>query len=164
MLSAFCERLAATPASLFIQDHIWIVAATQSIHIIAITIITCGVLAIDLRLMGITKKGPDLLAMERRFLPWIWAALLVLLGTGLILVLGEPSRELLNKLFWTKMVMVGIIVGLTAAFQTRIKRDPTAWQSGPSERLAAKLVGAASALLIILIIIAGRWIAYVLNS
>lgn len=162
MLTAFCDWLAQTPPSILIQTHVWIVIVTQSIHIVMIAILACAVLAIDLRLLGVTRKGPTLAVMERRFMPWIWPAAAGLLITGLVLVVGEPARELLHWLFWTKMGLVVVLLALTALFQLRVRADATAWDSTPSRKLAARTLGVASILLLLAIITAGRWIAYVL--
>ncbi len=162
MLTAFCDWLAQTPPSVLIQTHVWIVIVTQSIHIVMIAVLACAVLAIDLRLLGLTRKGPALAVMERRFMPWIWTAAVGLLLTGLVLVVGEPTRELLHWLFWTKMGLVVLLLALTAVFQTRVRMDATAWDSTPSRKLQARALGAASVLLLLAIITAGRWIAYVL--
>jgi uncharacterized membrane protein len=161
MLEAFSDWLAQTPPSLMIQDNIWIVATTQSIHILALAMIACGVVAIALRLMGLTRRGAGLAALERRFLPWFWWSFVVLLATGVVLIVGEPARELLNWLFWTKMGLVAALVALTAFLQARVKSQPDALEAGGPARRTAQAIGLVSLLLLAAIITAGRWIAYV---
>jgi magnesium-transporting ATPase (P-type) len=162
VLEAFADWLGVTPPSLLIQDQIWIVATTQSIHILAIAFIATSAVAIDLRLLGLTRRGAGLAALERRFLPWIWWSLIVLLVSGLILIIGEPARELLNWLFWVKMGLVAAVVALTAFVQARLKADPDAFEGDGASRLLARALGLVSLLLLAAIITAGRWIAYVL--
>ena len=40
-----------------------------------------------------------------RFGPWLTAALVVLLATGIVMIIGEPARELLTLSFWLKMIL-----------------------------------------------------------
>jgi hypothetical protein len=40
------------------------------------------------------------------------AALPVLLLTGLVLIVGEPERELMSWVFWTKMAMLALVMAL----------------------------------------------------
>jgi hypothetical protein len=160
-IKAFCNWLSATPASELIQNVNWIIPSTQSIHILSIAILIAAVVTIDLRLVGVTKGGPSLIMLEKRFLPWFWTALAVLFVSGSILVIGEPSRELMNWVFLTKMALVLSVIALTTVFQRRIRADAGAWEATASQRAAAMALGGASLVLILGILTAGRWIAYV---
>jgi uncharacterized membrane protein len=88
---------------------------------------------------------------------------MVLLCTGTVLSIGEPVRELMNWLFYTKMVLVLALAALAAVFQQRIAANPEAFDT-VSGQAAAKLLGGLSLLLILAIIAAGRWIAYVVGA
>jgi hypothetical protein len=157
---AFCEWLAATPASQTIQDVTWIIPAVQSVHILAIAGLMMSIVAVDLRLIGLMRWSPSLRTFETIALPWFWVALAVLLSTGAILVIGEPERELRNVIFLSKMAMVCLIALLAAIFQLRVRRDEHAWSGSVARTRAASALGAASLLLVLAIIICGRWIAY----
>ncbi len=160
-MEAFTDWLGATGASMTIQNVTWIIPSVQSVHILAIAVLLAAVVTIDLRLAGVTRRGPSLAALEMRFLPWFWIALAVLLATGLILVVGEPARELLNWLFYTKLVLVLAVTALTALFQLRVRADDGAWETTAARRAAGRILGGASLLLVAATITAGRWIAYV---
>ena len=107
-MTSISDWLAATSVSLFIQDRFWVVPTIQSIHILAIGIVLSSIAMLDLRLAGFIGREQSMRGLTLRFYPWIWGALAVLLTTGLIMIMGEPARELLNWIFWTKM---GLIVG-----------------------------------------------------
>src|SRR5690606_15277884 len=53
----------------------------------------------------------------RRFAPWIWAALVVMAVTGLLLVIAEPVREFTSLSFWLKMALIVVGVVGTIAFR-----------------------------------------------
>ncbi|HUO21803.1 MAG TPA: DUF6644 family protein, partial [Caulobacteraceae bacterium] len=83
-LKAFCDWLSGSPLSLTIQGVSWIIPMVQSIHIMAITVVMGSVLMTDMKLLGVVGRGVSVKHMNRRFLPWIWVALVVLLLTGTV--------------------------------------------------------------------------------
>ena len=158
MVQAFCDWLSNTPVSLKIQTVVWIIPAIQTVHILSVSIVMASMAMLDLRLMGIAGKRQPISRMVDRFVPWVWRVLLILFTTGAILTIGEPSRELLNWAFRTKMVMVASVSLITLAVQLMNRRDATFWEN---RRIAAAVVGVVSLLLWLAIVTAGRWIAYV---
>ena len=43
----------------------------------------------------------------------MWRALAIMAATGLVLVIGEPGRELGATSFWLKMALLAVAVGTT---------------------------------------------------
>ncbi len=157
MLQSFCDWLSNTPVSLKIQTVLWIIPAVQSIHILCVAVVMSSMAMLDLRLLGIAGQRQPVSRVVGRFVPWAWRALPILLATGSILIIGEPSRELLNPYFRAKMVMLVVVIGITLVVQRRNKRDSAYWES---RKFAARFAGLASLLLWVGIVTAGRWIAY----
>src|ERR1700722_15446847 len=109
MIEHFCDWLSNTQMSLTIQTVDWIIPAVQTIHILCVALVMSSMAMLDLRLMrlaGVQKQTSKVVA---RFVPWVWYVIPVLLGTGAILIIGEPSRELLNPYFRAKMVMLAAV-------------------------------------------------------
>jgi Family of unknown function (DUF6644) len=159
LLQALCEWLSNTPLSMAIQDAFWVIPTVQTVHIVAIAVVMGSIAMLDLRLVGIFGRTQSVDSVAQRFLPWVWAAVLVLLASGSILIIGEPGRELLNVMFWLKMSMLTCVLIITATFQYLLRSHGSAfWER---RRVAAGLVGIVSLLLWVSIIGAGRWIAYV---
>src|SRR4051812_34629382 len=98
-LQGFSDWLAATPASLTIQDVTWIIPTVQTIHILGISVVMASALLVHLRVLGVMGGASSQQALARRFFPWIWVTLIVLLLSGSILIVGEPGRSLLNPAF-----------------------------------------------------------------
>ena len=155
----FSTWLASTPPSQFIQNNFWIIPTTQSVHILAICAVIASAMLVNLRLVGFVGRADPVIGFARRYLPWTWAALGLLLLTGLILIVAEPDRTLGNFVFWSKMTLVaaGVVLGLI--FALPIRRNPSFWE-GPSQSILAKLLGAVSLAVWIAVILCGRWIAY----
>jgi hypothetical protein len=117
MMLEFARWLAQTRISLAIQTHLWVVPTIQSIHIVAIGIVMSSVLMMDLRVFRLAGVDQPMAEMTRRFAPWLWSALAVLFTTGVLMVVGEPVRELLSLSFWLKMSLIIIGAALVAGFQ-----------------------------------------------
>ncbi|MEA2756415.1 MAG: hypothetical protein QOJ54_2704 [Aliidongia sp.] len=158
-LDAFCTWLQNTPFSQAIATTAWLIPVLQTVHILAIASAISSAFLLHLRLAGLTRgeENPD--AMARRFLPFIWGALPVLLVTGGVLIVAEPARSLENPSFALKMLLLLGAVGLTAFYQRRLA-TPGYWRASAPRRVAGKLVAFLSLALWSGIVLAGRWIAY----
>jgi uncharacterized membrane protein SirB2 len=157
MLQSFCDWLSSTSLSLTIQTVMWIIPAVQTVHILCVAVVMSSMAMLDFRLIGLAGKGQSVSRMVSRFVPWVWGALPVLLATGTILIIGEPSRELLNPYFRAKMAMLATVIVITLYVQRKNTKDAGYWEA---RRAAAALTGFASLLLWVGIVSAGRWIAY----
>src|SRR5438067_842111 len=102
----FTDWLSRTSFSLAVQTHEWIVPTIQSIHIVAIGLVLASVFMIVLRVLGWAGRDQSLLEITDRFGPWLFGTLCVMLVTGILMVVGEPARELLAFSFWLKMFLV----------------------------------------------------------
>jgi putative copper export protein len=149
----FAQWLAQTQASLTIQTHLWIIPLIQSIHIVAIGIVVAAVFMVDLRILGWAGRDQTLRQTARRFAPWLWSALVVLLITGVLMVVGEPVRELMSFSFWLKMSLLAVGIAFAVVFQIQLKRDLKESPTTKSLAIVTLLVWCS-------IIILGRLIAY----
>lgn len=153
-LQEFCDTLGASPASLALQDAGWAVPAIQSAHILALAVVLSSMAMLSARLMGFIGRGLALNAAAQRYFPPTWVALAVLLGTGLLLILAEPARELMNPAFRWKMALLALAVlsavGLRRAVAVAEAAD-----------VSMRAAGALFISLWVAIAVLGRWIAYV---
>jgi uncharacterized membrane protein SirB2 len=156
----FGAWLSATPLSLLIQQVAWVIPAVQTLHILCIAIVMSSVFMVDLRLLGVIARAQPLAQVAQRFLPPVWPTLVVLLLSGSTLIVGEPSRSLENPAFRVKLLLIIAAIAVTAVLQRLLRRDPSFFDASAARRAGAKLIAAASLLLWIGIVCAGRWIAY----
>lgn len=157
---SFIEWLAQSPLSLAIQTRAWVVPTIQSVHIVAIGIVVGAVFMIDLRILGRSGRDQTLVETVRRYGPWLWGALVVLLVTGVLMVVGEPARELLSFSFWLKMGLLALGTVSAAAFQVALKRNERHWEASLATRASTKSLAILTLLIWLAIIVAGRLIAY----
>ncbi len=162
MLDDFIHWLGATPVSLVIQEVFWIIPTVQTIHILAISVVLASMAMFDLRLLGLAGKRNSIASLSRRFMPWLWGALIVLAASGCILIVGEPKRSLGNVVFQLKMCMLATAIVVTLGFQAVLKRDLSGGSAdlAPAHVTTAKITGLLSLALWVGIAVAGRLIAY----
>lgn len=160
-LTSVSDWLGTTPLSLAIQNTVWAIPAIQSVHILAIAVVISSATLVGLRLLGVIGRDHPTAAYAGRFLPWIWPTLLVLLVTGSLLVVAEPSRSLTNPSFIAKMIMLLGAIAATLVLQQPLKKDGAFWELTAGRRATAKVLAVVTLSLWTLIIFAGRWIAYI---
>jgi hypothetical protein len=161
VIQEFCDWLSKTNVSVAFQSADWFVPTVQTVHIISIAILQTSVYLVSFLLIGVTRGVQPLAVLIAKSTPWVWTTLCVLLGTGILLTITEPSRELLNWVFRVKMLMVVALAGMLLVVQIRMRRHPEYWTESPTRRLAARAIGIAAVILGAGIVTAGRWIAYV---
>jgi hypothetical protein len=160
MLS-FAEWLSTTGLSVFIQENYsWLIPLIQSVHIVGIALVFGSMFLINMRVLGLTGMDQTLEQTDRRYGPWLTRSLWVLLVTGILLIIGEPVRELVTVSFWLKMflVVVGATIGL--AFRSSLRKNTAQWEAGGPSRGGVKVMAVVTLLIWIAIIFLGRLIAY----
>jgi hypothetical protein len=156
-VKSFAEWLSTTALSVFIQNHnSWVIPTIQSIHIIGIAIVLGSVLMIDLRILGWGGMDQTLRQTTNRFGPWLTGALWLMLATGILMVVGEPVRELITFSFWLKMFLVALSTAVALIFQRAVRNHEEAVE----KHGGVKLLAIVTFLIWVCIIVLGRLIAY----
>jgi hypothetical protein len=145
-----------TALSTWIVTNFWTIPIIQVVHILAIAGSFASVLMIALRVFGLAGHA-TLAETSQRYTKVLWWSLALLVLSGLLLIIGEPVRELINPIFWIKMVLV--VVGILAAvwFAGSMRRQLT---TGDVVGGGVKATATFLVLLWCAIMFAGRWIAY----
>jgi len=159
-LLQFTDWLSQTSVSIAIQAHEWVIPTVQSIHIVAIGIVLTSVFMIDLRILGWAGRDQSLMETTGRFGPWLSGALCVLLATGVVMVIGEPARELLAFSFWLKMFLVVIGSLIATLFQISLRRNERHCEESVEKHRTTKWLAIGTLLIWVCIVILGRLIAY----
>ncbi len=154
MIENFCTWLAATALSRTLAPLEWLVPIVQTVHILGIAVTLTALVMLDFRLLGWARRGPPTQEFSARILPALWVALLVLLMTGALLTVIEPKRELLSNVFRVKMLLVVALAASSVTMGRTLARDG-------SGSTWLKPVAAINLVLLVAIVAAGRFIAYV---
>jgi hypothetical protein len=112
------------------------------------------------RVLGLNGKDQPLAEVFGRYRPWTWYALLALVASGIVLLISEPVRNMVNPIFWIKMVLLSVAVIATFWFQSSIKARMANWEISPQGHASLRFGAIAVTLLWCAVMAGGRWIAY----
>jgi hypothetical protein len=160
LLTNLANWIASTRLNLFFATTEGLIATSQSLHILAISVVFGGGLMISLRLLGVGASGRSVSRLAQTLLPWMWWSLIVLLLTGLLQLVAEPARELGNTAFWLKMGMLVCVLALYVWFGRTVRAHAATLDSAVTRPAGARLFALASLLLWVGIVLCGRLIAY----
>jgi uncharacterized membrane protein SirB2 len=148
------------PLAIWLQSHFLAIPGFQTLHILAIAVLFSSVLMLNMRVWGMTGKDLGLDAAYHRYVPWSWWATLLLVASGIILLISEPVRNMVNAIFWIKMGFLAVAIAASLVFQAAVRRR-IAGPSGAVDATVSLQVGAVVlTLLWCAVITGGRWIAY----
>ena len=149
-LLTFCKWLEATTLGSSIRESLWLFPVIETLHLFGIVLLVGASTAFDLRLLGWALRAHPIDDLGRRLLPWAWAGFTVQVLTGFLLFSSEATKCYANPAFRIKMLLL-VLAGVNAFIFHTASRSP----------LFAKIAGAASILLWLGIIAAGRFIGFV---
>jgi hypothetical protein len=161
MMQALIGWIESTQPNQVIQTVFWIIPVVQTIHILSVSIVMASMAMLDLRLIGFGLGRHSVATLTDRFMPWVWGALLVLLLSGTVLIIGEPGRSLGNWVFQLKMTLLLLAVIASLVLTRGLREDRGFWERSPNLRMASRVLGMLLLMLWVGIVICGRWIAYV---
>ncbi|HSG34217.1 MAG TPA: DUF6644 family protein [Sphingomonadaceae bacterium] len=160
LLPEFSLWVTDWPLAIWLQEHFLAIPGFQTIHILAIAALFGSVLMLNLRVLG--KKGMDLSLADAfsRYRAWTWWSLAALVLSGVILLISEPVRNMVNSVFWLKMIALFLAVTVSLWFQGSVRRNMARIEASP-QGVASIRVGAWAVIVLWLIVMTGgRWIAY----
>ena len=93
--------------------------------------------AMDLRILGVAPRVP--LAEMRRFLPVLWAGFWLNAASGVLLLIGYPTKALTNPVFYLKLTLIAVAMVLLV----RISRKAFPERSRPSAATRLRVLASA---------------------
>ena len=155
------EWLQGHPTSQYI-GFTWWFPFLESIHVAALTLVVGSILMVDFRLLGIAGLQYAASRVTRELIPWTWAAFCVAVVTGFGMFVTRAPAYVENPAFQIKLVLLLLACANMAMFQFRTFRDIERWDTAAVTPRAARLAGAASLLLWMGVVLAGRWTGHII--
>ncbi|WAT18912.1 hypothetical protein OZN62_04900 [Aurantiacibacter sp. MUD11] len=150
-----------TGFSLWMVENFWNVPIAQAIHIMSIAAAFAATLMVVLRVNGRAGAGVSVEQWGARFEPWIRWGLLVIVLSGLAMIFAEPVRNMINSVFWIKMIVLLVMVAVSLAYIRGVRAKAVAAGTDFVAAAGTKTTGWAIIVMWCLIMVCGRWIAYV---
>jgi len=105
-LQATYEWIDSTAASQFLQNSTLWFPITEVFHLIGLTILIGAVFVVCLRLFGFGLEQP-VSETHGGLWGWTWLGLILVFGTGVILLATEPGKLAANEAFAYKLWFLG---------------------------------------------------------
>ena len=131
----------------------------QTVHILGIAVVMGSAVLLNLRLLGLAVPSQSITEMTSRVMPWFWWALASNAFSGSFFVFGRPNRYFNNPVFTWKMGFLLLAVLLALFFYLQHRKQEGYWEA-PARRWTVRGVALVSLGLWIMVVTAGRWIAY----
>lgn len=163
-LANFLQWLADTPFSMWMSGSVWAEPIVETVHVLTLTLFMGFAVLLDMRLLGVTMRRRKMSEVLGQLNPWLFGGFAVMIVTGVLLFCCDPVRFYYTHppFFKIKMIML-VLAGLNVLiFNATIGRKVASWDTSASTPGGAKAAAVVSLVLWVLIIAAGRGIAYVL--
>jgi hypothetical protein len=111
---------------------------------------------LNLRILGVAAQVP--LARLAAFLPVAWLALVVNVVSGVLLLIGYPTKALTNPVFYIKMACIAVALWALFYLRRHVLLAPQPALAAGSGRV--RLLAALATFLWVAAIVTGRLLAY----
>ncbi len=156
-MDAFLAFVEDSDLSMWIRgDSMLAFPTIITLHTICMGLLAGASGAIDLRILGAAPGIP--LDPLRRFYPLMWTALGINAVTGALMVIGYPTKQLTNPLFYVKLALVALAIVLVYRIGVEVLHAGAGGQKAITPR--ARWMAAASLAAWVGLIIAGRLLEY----
>lgn len=159
-LEPYLQSIYDLPIAVVIREGETMFPWMETVHVIAIAIVVGTIAIVDLRLIGYPshRRGARKLIIE--LLPFTWIAFVAAVISGLLLFSSNALTYAENGPFQAKMVAL-LAAGMNMAiFHLTAYRRIVDWDDMLPPPLPARIAGATSLGLWILVIFLGRWIGF----
>jgi hypothetical protein len=154
------EWLGNTPWSIALHESRYAFLVVLTIHVLTLSVFVGTALMIDLRLLGVAIVRVPASQVIGRLMPWCAAGLILMMTSGALLFYAAPLVRYQNVFF--RMKMAALVLALLNAwlFHHTVYRRITDWDRDALPPRQARLAGGLSLVLWVVIITAGRMMAY----
>lgn len=156
-IAAAANAVEAWRAAVWLRESLWGYPLVSVLHLLGIAWLLGGIAIVDARVLGLAASAP-MAAVARSAWPVAVTGLVLALGTGPWLFITRSSEYIVNPAFlWKLALLAGALLNV-AAFHA-LGRGVLDGRRAPGTAVRAS--AAASLLLWLGVLAAGRWIAFV---
>jgi hypothetical protein len=163
ILQSLWQAIEASSLGVFIAESPWAFPTIETIHVIAITTVLGTIAIVDLRLLGVASTSTAVTVLSRETLRWTWGAFLIAAITGSLLFVSKATSYMVNPYFLSKMVLIALAGLNMMVFHFLTWRSIATWDNDVALPTGAKVAGALSLLLWVMVAFSGRVIGFTLG-
>jgi hypothetical protein len=135
------------------NDPFW---AILSIHAIGMAIMIGACTVIAVRILGFSRDLP-LMPLQRLY-GFVWAGFWIQVISGLMLLIGYPTKSLTNWDFYVKLALIAVGMILMSKIRRRVFGDPSL--SEPDMMARGRTLAAVSLVVWFAVVTSARILAY----
>ena len=156
-------RIEATAVGTAIRESTWLFPTIESLHVLCIVLVVGSIMIVDLRLLNIASRQRSVSELMNEVLPWTWICFVLAAITGSLLFTSAATKYAGDFPFRAKMVLL-LLAGINmAVFHLGSYRKVALWDRASITPTGARVAGAVSLTLWVVIVAAGRWIGFTTN-
>jgi hypothetical protein len=138
----------------------WAFCSVETVHILSLAIVFGSIAMIDLRLLGWTARGRNVVDLMKETLVWTWSAWIVAAVSGSIMFISKATTYAGNTEFQLKFVFMALAGINMAIFHFGAYREVATWGSAAKAPAGARVAGGLSLLFWVGVIFCGRWVGF----
>jgi uncharacterized membrane protein len=159
LLEWVITTLNSTSLSFFVMHNAYLFPFLEMLHFVGLCLLFGSLIVVDLRVIGFAPAVP--IQRVEIYIRFALIGFAINLCSGILFVIGDSDRYLVNIAFWAKMVAI-FLAGLnTAYFVRRVKPQIERGLTSAQLTWDSKAVAWISLTLWTCVIIFGRFIPYV---
>jgi len=149
-----------TGLATFIREADWGFPLAECLHVLSIGTVFGSILMMDLRLLGLAARDSAVSKLSKEVLPYTWIAFACAVITGTLMFIGRADVYWHNPQFELKFLFMALAAVNMLAFHFGAFRRVAEWDDALPPPPAARLAGALSISLWIIVVFFGRWIGF----
>ncbi|CAG2134728.1 hypothetical protein [Cupriavidus plantarum] len=162
-VTEWASQLAALPISASLRASAWAYPIVEIFHLAGMALLFGSIVVVDMRLAGFGRQLP-VTVLLRHALPLSVFGFLLIAGSGALLFLAHADDLVGNRAFLVKTLLVLLGLANAAWFHMgpyrALLRPGSQWEAGGVPPAGARLCAWISLVTWVLVICAGRLIAY----
>lgn len=152
----FFAALQYSPLLVEMRSSPWLFPMIASVHLLGLAMLGGAVLIVDLRLLGFGLTRRRVAEIGHDAEPWLFASLLILVPTGLLLFMCFATKYYYLTAFWVKVACLLLALMFTFSVRRRVVMA----DDGNANTLRDKLIASTSLSLWATVALAGRLIGF----
>ena len=158
MFLSIFKAIEETGLSIWIResDSVFSFWFILSVHAIGMGILVGASVLIGLRILGFAPDMP--IAPLKRFYRFVWAGFWIQVVSGILLLIGYPTKSLTNPLFYVKLTLIGLAMASMQMLRNRVFADSSLSEAAMMAK--GRVAAICSLIFWVGAVTAGRLLAY----
>jgi hypothetical protein len=159
-IASIAAALESTRLASVIRTSSWIFPATETVHVIAISLVVGSIVVLDLRLLGLSWNRRPITEIAQDVLPRTWMSFIIAVASGSMMFISAASKYVVDTPFQLKMVLLLLAGANMAVFHLFTYPGVARWNHTDRTPAAARIAAALSIVFWVTIIACGRMVSF----